>query len=217
MIVEAIFWFHPLVWWLGARLVEERERACDESVLARGVDPETYAGGILKVCQFYLRSPLAAAAGVSGADLWQRMDTIMKNRMVARLTPAKKVGLGLSAVLLVSGPALAVGLIPAAQATVEPAAMFGNAVSIDAGEFDRYAGDYRFADGGTLHVNRDGGRYFIRQGARPPIEIIAESGTRFFAKSVSAQVIFEADASGVTLHQAGRDYRAARMATSRPH
>jgi bla regulator protein blaR1 len=27
MVVEAMFWFHPLVWWLGARLMEERERA----------------------------------------------------------------------------------------------------------------------------------------------------------------------------------------------
>jgi len=26
MMVESIFWFHPLVWWIGARLVEERER-----------------------------------------------------------------------------------------------------------------------------------------------------------------------------------------------
>lgn len=27
MLVEAVFWFNPLVWWIGARLVEERERA----------------------------------------------------------------------------------------------------------------------------------------------------------------------------------------------
>ena len=33
MAVEAIFWFHPVVWWLGTRLIEERERACDEAVL----------------------------------------------------------------------------------------------------------------------------------------------------------------------------------------
>jgi beta-lactamase regulating signal transducer with metallopeptidase domain len=33
MLVESVFWFHPLVWWLEARLVEERERACDEAVL----------------------------------------------------------------------------------------------------------------------------------------------------------------------------------------
>lgn len=33
MMVEAIFWFHPLVWWIGSRMVEERELACDEEVL----------------------------------------------------------------------------------------------------------------------------------------------------------------------------------------
>src|SRR4030095_4625559 len=34
MIVEAVFWFHPLVWWIGARMVDERERACDEAGLS---------------------------------------------------------------------------------------------------------------------------------------------------------------------------------------
>ena len=29
MLVEAVFWFHPLVWWLGLKLIAERERACD--------------------------------------------------------------------------------------------------------------------------------------------------------------------------------------------
>jgi bla regulator protein blaR1 len=33
MFVETVFWFHPLVWWIGRRMVEERERACDEEVL----------------------------------------------------------------------------------------------------------------------------------------------------------------------------------------
>jgi beta-lactamase regulating signal transducer with metallopeptidase domain len=47
MVVEAMFWFHPLVWWLGARLMEERERACDEEVLRSGSEPEAYAEGIL--------------------------------------------------------------------------------------------------------------------------------------------------------------------------
>src|SRR5215471_12198331 len=50
MLVEALFWFHPLVWWIGARLVEERERACDEAVLRLGSEPQIYAEGILKVC-----------------------------------------------------------------------------------------------------------------------------------------------------------------------
>lgn len=67
MLVESIFWFHPLVWWLGARLVEERERACDETVLERGANPRGYAQAILKVCQFYMASKLACVSGVSGA------------------------------------------------------------------------------------------------------------------------------------------------------
>ena len=36
MVVEALFWFHPLVWWLEKRLVDERERACDEEVIRVG-------------------------------------------------------------------------------------------------------------------------------------------------------------------------------------
>jgi bla regulator protein blaR1 len=43
MIAETTFWFHPLIWWIGARLVEERERACDEEVLALGSEPRVYA------------------------------------------------------------------------------------------------------------------------------------------------------------------------------
>ena len=36
MLVEAVFWFHPLVWWMERRMVEERERACDEAVIRWG-------------------------------------------------------------------------------------------------------------------------------------------------------------------------------------
>jgi bla regulator protein blaR1 len=40
--VETLFWFHPLVWWVGAKLMQERERACDEEVLLMGHEPEAY-------------------------------------------------------------------------------------------------------------------------------------------------------------------------------
>jgi beta-lactamase regulating signal transducer with metallopeptidase domain len=77
MTVEALFWFYPPVWLIGARLIAERERACDEHVVASGHDPEVYAGGILKVCKFCIQSPLACAPGASGADLKQRVRRIM--------------------------------------------------------------------------------------------------------------------------------------------
>jgi len=93
MAVEALFWFHPLVWWVGARLMEERERACDEEVLRTGGDPHAYAEGILKICELYLASPLACVAGVTGGDLKRRIEAIMTNRTVLKLNFAKKVAL----------------------------------------------------------------------------------------------------------------------------
>ena len=110
MLAEAFFWFWPPVWWLGARLVAERERACDEAVLAAGNEPETYATSILKVCKFYVQSPLACAAGIAGANLKYRMETIMENRMIARVGSLKKSLLAASAAALVLIP-VAAGLL----------------------------------------------------------------------------------------------------------
>jgi hypothetical protein len=72
MLVETIFWFHPCVWWIRARLMEERERACDEEVVRMGSEPQVYAESILKVCEFYLASPAPCAAGVTGGGLKRR-------------------------------------------------------------------------------------------------------------------------------------------------
>ncbi len=78
--VEALFWFHPAVWWMDSKMKEERERACDEKVIEQSAQPEKYAESILKVCAFCLESPLPCVAGVSGTDLKQRILRIMTYR-----------------------------------------------------------------------------------------------------------------------------------------
>src|SRR5207302_233216 len=80
MAVEAIFRFHPLVWWIGLLLVDERERACDEEVLLAATDPHVYAEGILNICKIYLESPLVCVSGVSGSNLKKRIRGIMTRR-----------------------------------------------------------------------------------------------------------------------------------------
>jgi len=80
MLVQAVFWFHPLVWYVGARLVDEREQACDEEVIRLGSEPQVYAESILKTCALCVESPLACVSGVTGADLKRRIETIMRNR-----------------------------------------------------------------------------------------------------------------------------------------
>jgi uncharacterized protein (TIGR03435 family) len=104
MVVEAIFWFHPLVWWLGARLVDERERACDEEVLRMGTDPQVYAQGILRVCNFYLESPLVCVAGVTGSSLKKRIEEIMMHRIVRQLELRKKLLLAVAGTVAIALP-----------------------------------------------------------------------------------------------------------------
>src|SRR5437879_12660320 len=123
MVVEAIFWFHPLVWWLGARLVEERERACDEAVLESGSDRKIYAESILKVCEFCLSSPLTCVSGVTGADLKKRMVHIMTDRISHKLDFSRKLLLGMAAFLAVALP-ITFGLLNATPSRAD--AMVGN-------------------------------------------------------------------------------------------
>lgn len=121
MIVEAVFWFHPLVWWIGARLVEERERACDEDVLSLGNQPRIYADAILNVCRLYVESPLVCVSGVTGSDIKRRIEAIMTNRGVQTLNGAKKLLLATAGLLALAGPVvigvvIGVGHVPAIHA-----------------------------------------------------------------------------------------------------
>jgi len=112
MVVEAIFWFHPLLWWIRTRLVEERERACDEEVLKGVSDPRIYAEGILNVCKFYLRAPAICVSGVTGSDLKKRIEKIMAHRVARKLNPGRKFVLAVAGILVVGGP-IVVGLVNA--------------------------------------------------------------------------------------------------------
>jgi beta-lactamase regulating signal transducer with metallopeptidase domain len=113
MVAEAIFWFHPLVWWLGARLIDERERACDEHVLRSVGAPGPYAQGILNVCKRYVESPLASVSGVGSANVRQRIDAILANRIGEATSPWKK--------MMLSALILFVVIVPLAAGALQPA------------------------------------------------------------------------------------------------
>jgi bla regulator protein blaR1 len=104
MFVEALFWFHPFVWWIGGRLVEDRERACDEAVVESGRERRVYAESILKVCEFCVESPLPCVPGVSGADLKRRIAMIMSHRAVRPIGVGRKLLLVAACCLAISAP-----------------------------------------------------------------------------------------------------------------
>jgi len=121
MLVEAIFWFHPFVWWLGTRLVKERECACDEAVLALGNKRQAYAQSILKTCEFCLESPLACVSGITGAELKERVVRIMTQGRTDALTFPRKLMLATAGMAVVAGPVM-FGLlnVPRARAQSSP-------------------------------------------------------------------------------------------------
>src|ERR1700726_2039745 len=104
MVAEALFWFHPLVWWIGARLVDERERACDEDVLRIFGAPQAYAEGILSVCKRYVETPLACVSGVGGSNLRTRIEAIMANRVGIKLNMPRRLILAGAALTTVTLP-----------------------------------------------------------------------------------------------------------------
>ena len=104
MFVEAVFWFHPLIWWLGARLVDERERACDEAVLDLGNEPAVYAESILKTCRYCVEYPMPCVSGVTGSNLKKRILQIMTHQAADKLTLPRKLLLASVAVATVAAP-----------------------------------------------------------------------------------------------------------------
>jgi bla regulator protein BlaR1 len=121
MVVETLFWFHPLVWWIGARLMDERERDCDEAVLRQGSQPGVYARSIVQVCETYVESPLACASGISGSDLKKRIREIMTWRSSLPVTLRAKAMLAVVTLAAVSIP-FVIGVLRAQ--TLPPAPVY---------------------------------------------------------------------------------------------
>lgn len=153
MAVQSAFWFHPLVWWIGMRLVEERERACDEEVLRRGIRPETYAEGILEICKLYVESPLACVSGVTGSDLKKRIEAIMRNRTALRMNFIRKISLAALAISAVTLP-LTLGVFNASPIHAQDPALAFEAASVKATDpTQRTPLDFRITGGRLVSTN----------------------------------------------------------------
>ncbi|HLQ78650.1 MAG TPA: M56 family metallopeptidase, partial [Terriglobia bacterium] len=131
MLAETLFWFHPMVWVIRFRMIEEQERACDEEVLRRGGDPQVYAESILKICELYLTSPLICVSGITGSDLKKRIREIMGNRVAQNLSWTRAVSLAIVAVSVLALP-VAMGIVHATAGQDQPQVNSQSALEISA-------------------------------------------------------------------------------------
>ncbi len=91
--------------------------------------------------------------------------------------------------------------------------MIRAAISVPPAVLDRYVGVYRLADGRTATVVRDGPRLIGTLTGSAPVELVAETETRFFVRHLYAEVTFAPGpkAPSVVLRQNGVDFPATRV------
>src|SRR6476646_8076310 len=80
-LAASVYWFHPLVWLMVHAMRAERERACDDHVLAAGTKAADYAHELLDIVSG-LREPELAAA------LAMARKSQLEGRVLAVLNPA---------------------------------------------------------------------------------------------------------------------------------
>jgi uncharacterized protein (TIGR03435 family) len=91
---RALFWFHPLAWWLERRLSTLAEESCDAAVLAAGHSPHDYSEYLLDMAR-----SVSAAGGrlrvvgmaMPGSGLAQRMQQIFRGLPSSRISRARLV------------------------------------------------------------------------------------------------------------------------------
>lgn len=80
-VLVALHWFNPLAWIALAAMTRERERACDDFVLARGARPSDYAQHLLDIAREGLGSPAYAMAPAMARA------SELEGRLLSILTP----------------------------------------------------------------------------------------------------------------------------------
>jgi beta-lactamase regulating signal transducer with metallopeptidase domain len=108
VIAQAIFWFHPFVWWANKKIRAEREKCCDEMTIARlGAKAKDYSTAIVNtlIAEHESTRPVPSLAIAGPAkNIEERIKTVMK--------PGKKFYKHPSAIVVITILLLAALAVP---------------------------------------------------------------------------------------------------------
>lgn len=104
-IAETLLFYHPAVWWVSARIREERENCCDDAAIRAIGDRLFYARALAALVQNRRRAQWAPAS--NGGDLMNRMYRILG------LPPIRRGGGALWLAVGVAAAVLGIGLVAA--------------------------------------------------------------------------------------------------------
>ena len=125
LVNRAVFWFHPLAWWLERHLAALAEEACDAAVLARGHSGADYSEHLLDLARVAGRRPMPQLVGMPmpGSGLPTRIAKILDGelgRPGSRSAAAGAAALATLAAAVLGTITLAQERITLAQETAAP-------------------------------------------------------------------------------------------------
>jgi len=103
MVVEALLFYHPAVWWVSSRIRDERELCCDDVAVRLCGDALCYARALTRLERMRTLAPKMAVGSNGGKLLYriQRLTGAATRRFhICRLTAILAVALGLVCVAL---------------------------------------------------------------------------------------------------------------------
>jgi hypothetical protein len=135
--IQAVFFFHPSVWWISRELSLEREIACDDHVLQQSGRSRSYALLLADLAAWTNKRPLLLAPGVSTnkSQLQQRINMILDTQRntsprlaKTRLGFIAAVSAAVAALAIYSAPRIVLAQTPAPT----PVPILGDLPSADA-------------------------------------------------------------------------------------
>lgn len=111
-LLQAVYFFHPLVWISGAKLTDERERLCDATVVAMGdLAARDYVGGLLNVLRLDLQGAGAPTMTARKRRIGVRIQSVLSRDVGRRPRIAHA---------MVAAAVLGVFLLPLSQGSATP-------------------------------------------------------------------------------------------------
>jgi len=118
---RALFWFHPVAWWLERHLSALAEEACDNVVLAQGHSPDKYSEYLIDIARSvtHLGTRLnVAGMAMPGSFLHQRIRRIMEGGPSPSITRMRMVCV--AAACAITCTVFAAGTLDHARQNVSP-------------------------------------------------------------------------------------------------
>jgi bla regulator protein BlaR1 len=123
VLAQAVYWFHPFVWWANRKIRQEREKCCDEMAVAHlNTPPEHYTGAIVDALAAERRSahPIPSLAIVGSVrDIEERIRTMLRPGKTFRKRPS---WIAATVTLLIALVIIPTALVLTAQGQTQPSA-----------------------------------------------------------------------------------------------